>query len=163
MPSRTTNLVFTLLLMVGGLVGLAVGFVFYRQDTQLAAHGVHVNATVIAALVHRSRSSVSDHRQSQSQVSWSLDVEFPLVHGTQRADLPCTYMAYLTHKAGETVEVIYDPADSSRMQLGGNLNDRSNWLIMILSGAAFLLGLTLMIFLRLNRDSGPDPTDPYEQ
>lgn len=155
MPRRTA-VGFAVVLLLGGLIGFAVGFIFYTRDTRLATHGVHAVATVIAARQH-DRGQHTSHA-SQSNITYSLDIAFPLAKGSQRADLPCTYMAYLTHKAGDTVEVVYNPQNSQEVQLGGSLNDRSDWGIMIVSGLAVLVGTMLLILIASSK--GQDQFDP---
>src|SRR5437773_2546657 len=98
MRNSTIGLLFSVGLLVAGIIGLAVGIYNRQADANLAANGKHVTGVVRYAQEHRSESGTGTHRTEN--VWYSLIVDYPIERGSQRAEFNVNYMAFLTHKAG---------------------------------------------------------------
>ncbi|MFI5384538.1 MAG: DUF3592 domain-containing protein [Fimbriimonadales bacterium] len=157
-------------LCVGGIVGFVFGMREHQTESMLNAHGMRATGTVRYARARESGSSSS--RRGASQQDFFLCVDYAVQGAPTERWFECTMWAMDTHPQGSTVEVIYDPANPSTAMLGGNLNSESSGWTFYGSVIAFLLGVLLALYIKLNYrqlsdeiGDGPDsgPTVPAEQ
>jgi hypothetical protein len=165
MDKRVVGFVVAIVLTGFGIAGLVFGTIDRMRESRLTSSGAHVDGTVIDTLVLRSQhfSGTGARRSSGSDdVTFVLIVRYPAGEKNQVGRFDCTYLAYLEHKVGSTVPVLYNPQKPGEAQLGGNLNAVSSSYILAGGIAAFLIGALLLGTLIL---SGRDkyPVAPWEE
>jgi|GEM_PF-4271585 len=134
-------------LCLGGIVGFIVGLTQHQTESALNAHGVRVPGVVRYG---RSSSSGSTSQNQSQQQSFFLDVAYKVNGQPTERWFECTLMALDTHPQGSAVTVLYDPSDPANAMLGDNLNSESSGWTLYGSILAFIGGILLALYIKLN-------------